>query len=158
MGFVFGNTSEGRLRTMHRDLQLVFRESLKVSEVDFGIAEGHRPIERQKELYAQGRTAPGRIVTYVDGVSQKGKHNEYPSEAGDIYAFVNGKANWSERYLTYLGGVITGVARRLYKEGKISRPIRWGGNWDRDGNILDDQRFVDAPHYERLWERRCHTS
>lgn len=148
--FVFGKTSEERLRTMHRDLQLVFRESLKASEVDFGIAEGHRPVKRQQELYAQGRTVPGRIVTHVDGINKKSKHNKLPSDAGDVYAWVNGKAIWSERYLTYLGGVITTTAKRLYAEGKISRPIRWGGNWDRDGNILDDQRFDDAPHYERI--------
>lgn len=150
MAFNFGKISEERLRTMHPDLQLVFRESIKVSEVDFGIAEGHRPVKRQQQLYAQGRTVPGRIVTHVDGVNKKSKHNILPSEAGDIYAFVNGKAYWSERYLTYLGGVITSVAKRLYAEGKISRPIRWGGNWDRDGNILDDQQFDDAPHFERI--------
>lgn len=150
MAFRFGKTSRERLATMHKDLQLVFTEALKVSEVDFGISEGHRPIPRQQELFALGRTVPGRIVTHVDGVERKSKHNVLPSDAGDIYAWVNGKVSYAERYMCYLGGLITATAKRLYSEGKISRPIRWGGNWDRDGNILDDQSFDDAPHYERI--------
>mgnify|MGYP000645743792 CR=1 FL=1 len=150
MAFVFGSKSEERLSTIHPDLQLVFRKALACSEVDFGIAEGHRSVERQQKLYAQGRTEPGMVVTRIDGVKVKGKHNFLPSRAGDIYAFVGGKALWSERYLVYLGGVIMTTAKRLFAEGRIHHQIRWGGNWDRDGFILDDQNFDDLPHFELL--------
>jgi len=133
---------------MHKDLQLIFNEALKVSDVDFGCAEGHRTISRQQELYAQGRTKPGRKVTRIDGVNQMSKHNYDPSLAGDIYAWLNGKANWSERLLIYIGGVMTATAARLLAEGRITHALRWGGNWDRDGEIVTDQEFDDLPHFE----------
>ena len=47
------------------------------------IIEGHRPISKQRRLFSQGRTwfpngANTRIVTYIDGVKKKGKHNYKP--------------------------------------------------------------------------------
>lgn len=147
--FEFGKTSRERLSTCHPDIQLIMTESLKVSLIDFGMAEGHRPVARQQKLYAQGRTEAGPIITYIDGINKKGKHNLQPSMAGDIYAWI-GKASWDERYLCYLAGVIQAITERLYKEGKINHKIRWGGNWDGDGIIITDQSFVDLPHHELI--------
>lgn len=48
-----------------------------------------RSPEEQARLYAQGRTAPGRIVTWVDGVLKKSNHNYYPSRAFDVAVDVN---------------------------------------------------------------------
>lgn len=140
--FVFGKTSEARLQTMENDLQKVYRLALKRSRVDFGIAEGHRSVERQQKLYAQGRTEPGVIVTHVDGINKTSKHNVIPSKAGDIYAWVNGRASWDAKHLCYLAGVIQAAADEL------GVPIRWGGNWDSDGEIISDQNFIDLPHHE----------
>lgn len=141
MSYKFGNTSLERLSTCHHELQLIMREALEVSQIDFGIAEGHRSIEKQKSYFDQG-------LSKIDGVNQRGKHNYNPSLAADVYAYVNGKASWSEKDLCYIGGVITGVAERLRREGKISSRIRWGGNWDSDGEIVTDQGFKDLPHFE----------
>lgn len=142
--FVFGRVSAQRLSTMDERLQKVFSLALKRSKVDFGIAEGHRPVSRQQELYALGRTKPGSIVTRVDGVNRKSMHNYKPSLAGDIYAWVNNKASWDAKHLCYLAGVITSAADEL----GIS--IRWGGNWDGDGEIISDQKFMDLPHFELI--------
>jgi peptidoglycan L-alanyl-D-glutamate endopeptidase CwlK len=139
--YVFGKTSTERLDSCHHEIQLIMRAALEVSQIDFGIAEGYRTVERQKELFDQK-------LSKIDGINQRGKHNYKSSCAADIYAYVNGKASWSEKDLCYLGGLITGVANRLKKEGKISSNIRWGGNWDGDGVIVTDQGFIDLPHFE----------
>lgn len=38
------------------------------------ITDGGRTTERQQELYAQGRTKPGPIVTNADGVTKRSNH------------------------------------------------------------------------------------
>jgi peptidoglycan L-alanyl-D-glutamate endopeptidase CwlK len=43
-----------------------------------------RSSERQASLYAQGRTAPGKKVTNIDGVNSRSRHNYYPSQAIDV--------------------------------------------------------------------------
>lgn len=38
------------------------------------VTEGVRSVERQAALYAQGRTLPGKVVTYCDGVRHRSNH------------------------------------------------------------------------------------
>lgn len=141
MSFKLSNTSKRKLKTCHNDLQKIVVAAIAVSAIDFGVAEGHRSVIRQRKLYLDGKTK-------VDGINIKGKHNCSPSEAVDLYAFVNGKASWDREVLCYVAGVITAVAKQLKKQGEISHNIRWGGNWDGDGEILADQGFDDLPHFE----------
>lgn len=150
MAFKFGKRSKENLATCNEDIQLVLNESLAVSQVDFGVSCGHRSEAEQKRLYASGRTTPGPIVTKIDGVNKKSKHNNFPADAADIYVFVPGKSRlaFDKTYLAYVGGVITATANRLYAEGKIKKKFRWGYNWDSDGEIGTDQRFQDMPHFE----------
>ena len=143
MSYQFGNRSKEKLAQCHPDLQLIATESLRVSQVDFGVSEGHRTIEKQQEYFNSGKSK-------VDGIKIKGKHNHQPSQAFDIYAYVSGKPklSYSKTYLSYLGGVITATAKRLLNEGRITHKVRWGYNWDSDGEIGTDQTFQDMPHFE----------
>jgi len=131
----FSKTSADRLKTCDKRLQSIMYRAIQVSQVDFGIAEGHRTVERQKELFDQG-------LTQIDGVTKMGKHNANPSLAVDIYGFVGGKSNYSIPVMCYLAGVVMTCAAEL---GYV---IRWGGNWDQDGEIITDQGFDDLPHFE----------
>lgn len=140
--YQFGNTSLKRLSTCREEIQQVMKLAIQRSPVDFGIACGHRSIAEQQELYAQGRTKPGPIVTHVDGIKKKSQHNSNPSNAVDIYGWVNAKATWDEKTLLFLAGVIMASADEL---GIV---MRWGGNWDSDGEIIADQNFLDLPHFE----------
>lgn len=137
----FGKSSEEKLSTCHQDLQLIMRKAISISDIDFGIAEGHRSIEVQQQYFKEGKSK-------IDGIKVKGKHNYTPSLAADIYAFVNGKATWENEHITYLAGLIAAVADILLEQKKITHTIRWGGNWDMDGEILLDQSFDDRPHFE----------
>lgn len=141
--FEFSNTSLKRLATCHGDLQFIMKMAISVSEVDFGISEGYRSIKKQKEYFDQGKSK-------IDGITRKGKHNHEPSLACDIYAYVDGKASWDHEHITYLAGVITAMANYYYNRGDIEFKIRWGGNWDMDGEILLDQSFDDRPHFELI--------
>ena len=55
-----------------------------------------RSTAEQQELFAQGRTKPGPIVTWIDGVTKIGAHNPVPgkkpeSRAIDVGIFVKGE-------------------------------------------------------------------
>lgn len=101
----------------------------------------YRSPKIQQALYKKGRRgiAGERKVTNVDGVTTKGRHNVYPSQAIDTCVDVDpgpGKAVvWDLAAYAPLGP----LAR---KHG-----LRWGGDWDGDGSSADE-RFIDAPHLE----------
>lgn len=86
------------------------------------IVEGFRSIERQNQLYAQGRTTPGSIVTNARG--GESLHNY-----GVAVDFVFRKEgyNASDTLWSLLG-----------KVGKL-QGFEWGGDW---------KGFVDRPHFE----------
>lgn len=143
MSYKFGKRSEAQLATCHTDLQLIMRESLKVSPIDFGIVEGHRSVQDQQKYFKAGKSK-------IDGIKTKSKHNVSPSEACDLVVVVPGKASHSYeiRHLSYLAGVIHAVAELLLVQGRIKHAIRWGGNWDEDGEIITDQTFQDLVNFE----------
>lgn len=141
--FKFSKKSLDKLNTCHEDLQLIMKTSISISDIDFGISEGHRSIELQNKYFKEGKSK-------IDGVTKKGKHNCNPSMAVDVYLYINGKASWDNESLSYVSGVIHAVTEMLHKQKKISHKIRWGGNWDMDGEILVDQSFDDRPHFELI--------
>ena len=141
--YKFGRSSKSRLRTCHADLQTIMNEAIKISDIDFGIAEGHRNLEKQMQYFKEGKSK-------LDGINKKSKHNFLPSMAVDIYAYFNNKASWDNEHLSYLAGIIHAVSETLFEQNIITHKIRWGGNWDRDGVILADQSFDDRPHFELI--------
>nr|WP_255687581.1 M15 family metallopeptidase [Pontibacillus sp. HN14] len=97
------------------------------------ITDGHRSIERQNELYAQGRTDNGSVVTHADG--GESYHNyglaidfALRTKSGDVVWDTsrdgngNGKADWME---------VVAIAKDLGFE--------WGGDWSS---------FKDYPHLQ----------
>lgn len=138
--YTFGPESEKCLGTCHQDIQLVFRKVMSWQIMDFSVIEGHRPAERQQMLFREGRSK-------IDGVSKKGTHNYIPSDAGDAMPYprvINGVNVWKdERRFTILAGLMYAAAAEL------GIRIRWGGDWDSDGNA-NDQSFHDLPHFERI--------
>jgi len=81
----------------------------------------------QAALYAQGRTTPGKIVTWT-------KHSRHEKgEAFDIVIIKNGKPDWSDIDLYRRAGIL----------GE-SVGLTWGGRFkDPKGNPRPD-----FPHYE----------
>ena len=91
-----------------------------------GIGECYRTVEEQDKLYAQGRTAPGSIVTNAKGSSYSSHHQW--GTAFDIYRNDGaGAYNDSDGFFSKVGAI--GV--------KIG--LEWGGNWTSP---------VDKPHFQ----------
>lgn len=141
--YKFGNKSLECLNTCHDDLKIIMTLAIRITDIDFGISEGHRSIKKQYVYFRSG-------ASKLDGYNRKSKHNYEPSMACDIYAYINGKASYDKESLSYIAGLIQGIANILHSDGKITHKIRWGGNWDMDGEILIDQSFDDRPHFELI--------
>lgn len=130
----YSKKSQKKLDTCHPDLQTLFTEVIKY--VDCTILDGNRNKTRQNFLYNMGRSR----VMYPDS-----KHNESPSSAIDAVPY---PINWNDlSRFYYFGGIVMGIAF------KMGIPIRWGGDWDRDMEVKD-QNFNDLPHFELLKQRQ----
>ena len=129
----FSDRSKNRLCGVHPDLQTLFHEV--VEHFDCTVISGIRTEEEQKALYAKGRTKPGNIVTYKDGVKKKSKH-----QTGNAVDIVPYPIQWGniERFRQF-GWFVLGVAATLKRYGQIDSDVKWGGNW---------KRFKDYPHFE----------
>lgn len=144
--YKFGRRSLKKLNTAHPDLIAIMTLAISRTRVDFGISEGYRTIGRQFELFLAGKSK-------IDGYKRKGKHNEKPSLAVDIYTYhpdyeTRQKLAYDKVHLAYIAGVVIACAQELYQAGQITHLVRWGANWDKDGVIDFDQKFDDYPHFE----------
>ena len=157
----FGPNSLKQYNTLHNELQLILDHAIIESDVDFSLVEGYRSPETQFEFYKKGRTQtangdwivtdPKQVITNVDGYKIIGTHSYSPSIAVDIAIYVPGKPEltYDKVHLAYVAGVIMTIANRLFEEGKIKNKLRWGGNWDRDGDLKDNTLY-DEPHFELI--------
>lgn len=121
--FQFSKQSRDRLIGVDEYMIEIMRVALERSPIDFGIPldGGLRTVERQKELYAQGRTKPGKIITKTDGVKNKSNHQS--GKAVDIYAWVDGKPSWESKYMYIIAGVVLSTAKEMGME------VIWGGTF-----------------------------
>lgn len=125
----FSEESKKKLATCHPDIVKVMNEAIK--HYDFTVLYGHRTVAEQQELFAQGRTKPGKIVTNLDGVNKKSKHNYYPSLAVDIAPY---PIDWDDL------GRFKALAEVVKKAADtVGVAIQWGGDW---------KTFKDWPHWE----------
>ena len=128
----FSKQSEDKLNTCHKDIQRVMREVIK--QYDFTVLEGTRTQEQQMKYFAEGKSK-------LDGVNQKSKHQSNPSMAIDIAPY---PIDWNNaKRFYYLAGLVLATAKA------IGVQMRWGGDWDADGDFAD-QTFNDYPHFELI--------
>lgn len=136
--YKFATRSKAALLTCDPRLQHIAELALAWGVADFSVIEGFREISRQRELFAQGKSL-------CDGVNKRSKHNHSPSLAFDLLpspAIVNGVNVWNDpQRFHVLAGVIYAAAAQL------GHKIRWGGDWDGDGNNADST-LHDLPHFE----------
>lgn len=123
-----------KLDGVHPILRIKVERILQaMSELGFQmmVFEGIRSTERQKKLYAQGRTAPGNIVTNADGVIKKSNHQVKDDGYGyavDCVFLEKNKPTWSLQY-----------PWKLYGAMVESQGLNWGGSW---------KSITDLPHAE----------
>ncbi len=124
----FGKKSKERLNECHPDLQKLFNEVIK--DTDCTILCGHRTEEEQDKAFK-------------DKVSRlkwpESKHNTKPSMAIDVAPY---PLDWQDTKKFYEFGKLV-----IKKAKELGINIRWGGDWDMDGDYKD-QKFNDLPHFE----------
>lgn len=131
---LFSATSSQRLNTCHQDLQILFNEVIK--HFDCTILEGFRDEVAQNNAYAQGKTQ----LKWPNG-----NHNHLPSLAVDVVPY---PIDWNDKSRIYFfAGRVLGIADMLLQAGKITHKIRYGGDWNSDTQ-LKDNNFDDLVHFE----------
>lgn len=142
MPYKLGTQSRARLAGVHPDLQRVVFRAIEISDQDFMVLEGVRTPERQKQLYAQGRTTPGQKVTWTLNSNHFINRKTGKGHAVDLVPF---PIDWSHEKLAVVSKAMFAAAKEL------GVAIRWGADWDRDGKPREKGE-TDSPHFE-LWAR-----
>lgn len=138
MSFNFGENSLNKLKGVHPDLVKVAKRAIQLSTQDFMITCGVRTLAEQKELYAQGRTKPGNIVTWTLNSRHLPKSDGY-SHAIDTVPF---PVDWNST------AKFDNIAKAMFAAAKeLGIGIRWGADWDEDGNKREKGE-TDSPHFE----------
>lgn len=155
MTFRLSNQSLNRLNRVHPNLTAVVKRAIELTSIDFGVIEGFRTLEKQREYFDSGRsqTMNSKHLPQRDGLSH----------AVDLMAYVGGGACWEPKVYDEICDAMAKAAR----ENGVA--IRWGGAWS-EGDIRDyagsaedamnayiDLRrsegrrpFIDAPHFEMV--------
>ncbi|EPK3183979.1 M15 family metallopeptidase [Enterobacter kobei] len=118
--FKLSQRSENNLKGVNPQLVDVVRRALELSSVDFGITEGLRTQERQKQLYAEGK-------------SQTMNSRHLTGEAVDVVAYVGGTVSWDFQLYRRIAEAFKQAAQEL------NTSVEWGGEW---------KTLVDGPHFQ----------
>ena len=143
--YSFSQTSLDKMEKVHPKLVEVMKAAITDSPFDFRITSGARTTEEQKALFALGRTKPGKIVTYTNGVTSKSNHQIKADGYGyavdifpcgvienGVYRKFTSEEGYDEKKLKLIANHILAVA----KSKNVN--IEWGGNW----------KMKDTPHFE----------
>ena len=155
MTFRLSNRSLSRLDSVHPRLVAVVKRAIKLTKVDFGVIEGVRTLEKQREYFESGRsqTMQSKHLPQGDGYSH----------AVDLMAYVGGSACWE---VSVYDEICDAMKQAALEHGVA---LRWGAAWS-EGDIRDypgaseeamnayiDLRrsegrrpFIDAPHFEMI--------
>ena len=154
--FKLSRRSLDRLQGVDERLVAVVNHAITVTRTDFGVVQGLRTIEQQRELVAKGASK-----------TMKSKHLD--GLAVDLMAFVNGRGSWELNLYDDLADAM--------KEGAemVNVGVCWGAAWGTEGmpypmdirkwegsmedamNAYIDLRrsqgkrpFIDGPHFELI--------
>lgn len=118
--YKFSERSLRNLKGVDEKLVNLMIEVLSISPHDFGITEGLRTIEKQKEYIKTGKSQT------MNSYHLKGK-------AVDIVVYKDKKVTWDLKYYKEIADIVKKIA--VEKGLKIT----WGGDW---------KTLVDGPHFQ----------
>lgn len=138
MTYKFSQTSEERLKHLVPEMVRVVRRAMSFQVMDFTVLETLRDEERQQMLIKAGTSQKADSLHLANG--------DGLAEAVDLLPYpynVNGVDVWQDKQrFSVLAGLMFAAA------ALENVPVRWGGDWDGDGNNADS-KFHDMPHFER---------
>lgn len=118
--FKLSKASLNKLQEVKAPLVAVVKRAIELSEVDFGVSEGVRTLERQKALYEAKKS-----------LTMNSRH--LTGDAVDLYAWINGYIDWN--FSNY-----EKIAKAMFKAAEeLGIEIEWGGSW---------KTFKDGPHFQ----------
>lgn len=148
--FKLSRRSLDRLQGVDDRLVAVVKHAITATKTDFGVIQGMRTIEQQKELVAKGASQ-----------TMKSKHLE--GLAVDLMAYINGRGSWELNLYDDLADAMAEGANA------VGCKVRWGAAWHIDDigswtgtaeeamNAYIDLRrsegrrpFIDGPHFELM--------
>lgn len=134
--------SEQRLEGVHPDLQAVVRRASQLLAFPLAVIEGVRTEARQAELYAQGRTKPGKVVTWTMDSRHRIQSSGYGCAVDLVRLGEGGRIDWNNV------GDFMAIGKAMLTAGaELGIPVRWGYDWDGDG-ITRERGEYDGPHFE----------
>lgn len=128
MTFNLGPKSRLKLNGVHRDLVAVVERAITISSKDFTVIEGLRSIERQRQLYAAGKskTLNSRHITgHAVDLAPWPTNGDFDSDG------ILNIADWDEYY------PIADAMKEAAQDLGVS--LEWGGDW---------KGFPDGPHFQ----------
>ena len=150
MAYKLSTRSQERLMGVEPELKEVVYEAIKVTRIDFGVIEGLRTEEKQKQLVESGASQ-----------TMKSKHLE--GRAVDLMAYIGGRGSWELNVYDEIADAMKEAAV------KVDVAVRWGAAWtvtdirewegtmeDAMNSYIDTRRsqgrrpFIDAPHFELM--------
>lgn len=134
-----GNTSKENLYTCTDNIQRVIRKAISLGLMDFSVVEGVRFKAEQNRLFLIKKSK----VKWPNSKHNIIKEGE-KSKAVDAVPYVNGKSSYNYNHCCHLAGIILSVGLSM------GIKLRWGGNWDMDGEPITDQDFLDLVHFEEI--------
>jgi peptidoglycan L-alanyl-D-glutamate endopeptidase CwlK len=148
MTFQLSRRSKERLIGVEEDIVKVVRRAIEITKVDFGVTEGLRTLQKQKEYLERGVTT-----------TLKSKHLE--GKAVDLVAYLGSRISWE---ITLYDDIADAMKQAAIE---LDVPIRWGAAWHIpdirkfEGTMQEAtdeyvalrisqgrRPFVDAPHFE----------
>ena len=122
--------TERNIATLHPKIRKVTRQFIdkaKQQGIYLVVTDGWRTYPEQNELYKQGRTKPGKKVTWA----RAGESNHNFGLAFDCVPIENGLVNYETKTWKEIGNL-----------GK-SFGFKWGGDWEPPK--------TDRPHFEMMF-------
>jgi peptidoglycan L-alanyl-D-glutamate endopeptidase CwlK len=150
MTFKLSQRSLDRLEGVDERLVAVVKYAITATKVDFGVVQGLRTIEEQRELVAKGASQTMKSK-HIDGL------------AVDLMAYIGSRGSWELNLYDDIADAMAEGAR------VVDVPVRWGAAWtvpniaqwsgtmeDAMNDYIDTRRsqgrrpFIDGPHFELM--------
>ena len=150
MAYKLSTKSQERLIGVEPELKEIVYEAIKVTKIDFGVIEGLRTEEKQKQLVESG-------------ASQTMKSKHLDGRAVDLMAYIGVRGSWELNVYDEIADAMKEAAV------KVDVAVRWGAAWtvtdirewegtmeEAMNSYIDTRRgqgrrpFIDAPHFELM--------
>lgn len=146
--FKLSQRSLSRLEGVKPPLVAVVKRAIELTRVDFGVTEGMRSIETQRDYVARG-------------VSQTMNSKHLTGDAVDLVAYIGPRVSWELNLYDDIAdamkaaGIELGVSLKWGAAWNVPDITRWEGSMESAMNHYIDERrrqgrrpFIDGPHFE----------